>query len=139
MTDRPRALAVLAAVFLAGCIVGTTGSYFWLKRPMEIPVRARETGPPPRGPERPRLPELLKLSQEQEKRFGEIMAESRKQLDALRAEQAPKIEAIRAETNHKLLSVLNEEQKEKFTAFMKRMEEERRQAPRRRGGPEPPP
>ena len=32
MKDRPRALAVLIAVFLLGCLAGSAGSYFWLKK-----------------------------------------------------------------------------------------------------------
>jgi hypothetical protein len=138
MTDRPRALAVLIAVFLAGCIVGAGGYYFWLKKTAAPAFQGREIDRPPRGPERQRRPDFLQLTPEQQKRFGEIMAESRKQLDALRNEQAPKFDAIRSETNGKLRAILNEEQKKKFEAFLKEMESRREREPRRRG-PEPPP
>ncbi len=85
--------------------------------------------------------DLLQLTPEQERRFREIMSESRKQLDqlrteeapkldAIRAEEAPKLEAIRAETNRKLRAILNQEQQNKFETFLKEMESRRR-----RGGP----
>jgi len=141
MNDRPRALAVLIAVFLAGAIVGAAGSYFWPKKPVEPPIRVRGNGPTlSRGAGRPNLPEMLKLTPEQEKLGSEIMAESRRKLETLRSEQAPKIEAIRAETNRKLLAILNEEQRKSFEGQLKKWEEMRKQAPRRRGpGPPPPP
>lgn len=137
MTDRPRALAVLIAVFLVGCIAGAAGSYYWLKHNTEARHRQGEEGPPlPQG--RQRLPDLLKLTPEQDARFKEIMQESRKQLDALRAEQIPKIDAIRAETNRKFSAILNPEQQKRFDAFLKEWENTRRHPPRGRGF-EPPP
>ena len=132
MTDRPRALAVLIAVFLLGCILGSAGSYFWLRRPLALPIRNGENGPRPM-PERQRLSDLLQLSPDQEARYREIMAESRKELNALRIEQTPKIETIRSETNSKFLAILNQEQQEKFAAFLKEMENRRTRAPRTRG------
>lgn len=141
MTDRPRALAVLIAVFLLGCILGSAGSYLWLRNPVGPPTRAIRNLPPgPGGPGgHQRFSELLQLTPEQESRFREIMAESRRQLDALRTEQVPKLEAIRAETNRKLMSVLNEEQKKKFAAFLKEMGDRGERRPPRGGrGMEPP-
>ena len=137
MTDRPRALAVLIAVFLAGCIAGSTGSYYWLKHDMNAWNQHRESGPP--GPQgRQRLPELLKLTPEQDTRFREIMTESRKQLDALRAEQIPRIDVIRADTNRKISAVLNPEQQQKFDALLKEWDNLRKRPPRGREF-EPPP
>jgi Spy/CpxP family protein refolding chaperone len=149
VSDRPRALAVLVTVFLLGCIVGSAGFYYWSKKNPPLPLQARENVPPP-IPERQRLPVYLNLTPEQEKQFREIMAEARKQLDPLRIEQdemrdelrtkqGPQIEAIWAETNRKFSSILNEEQKEKFAAFLKEMENWRKRPPpsRGRGGHEP--
>jgi len=142
MTDRPRALAVLIAVFLVGCIVGAAGSYYWLKKDYAPRNWRRAEGPPPpQG--RQRFRPDLQLTQEQDARFREIMTEYYKQLEALRAEQAPKLEAlrkeqspkidaIRAETNRKLEAILDPEQKKKFDAFLKEMENMRRRPPRGR-------
>jgi uncharacterized membrane protein len=129
VTDRPRALAVLVAVFLLGGIIGSAGSFYWLRHTQNARIRARESARPLLS-EHQRLPALLKLTPDQEKRFREIMAESRRQLEALRIEQAPKIEAIRSETNRKLSSILNEEQQKKFASFLQNW---RRRRPRGRG------
>jgi Spy/CpxP family protein refolding chaperone len=151
MTDRPRALAVLIAVFLVGGISGAAGSYYWLKQDTAIQSHHREEGPP--GVQgRRRLPELLQLTPEQDARFREIMVESRKQLeqlwkrqeplqkqlDGLRNEQFPKVEAIRAETNRKFLAILNPEQQKQFNAFLKEREGMRDRMPRGRGFETPP-
>lgn len=139
MSDRPRALALLIAVFLLGCIIGAAGSYFWTRKLMPPPFPMSRDMNPQRIQGRPRLPELLKLTPDQEARRKEIMAESRRQLDALRANQIAQIEAIRMETNKKLSAILNEEQRKKFSAFLKEIEDRRMRSPRGRGfGPPPP-
>ena len=134
MTNRPRALAVLIAVFLVGCIIGSAVSFVWMKRPFGplnqdsgyTEFRNRPPGP---GQGRRRMTEFLQLTPDQEKRFREIMAESRKQLSELQVEQAPKIEAIRIETNRKLTAILNPEQQKKFETFVKETESRRRRVP----------
>ncbi len=134
MTDRPRALAVLIAVFVLGCVLGSAGSYMWLRHSEPPSARNMRSFPAGSGPGRQRLPELLQMTPEQENQFREIMAESRKKLESLRTEQEPKIEAIRAETNRELLSVLNPDQQKKFDGFLKEMEQFRRRPPRERNG-----
>jgi len=129
--NRPRALAVLIAVFLVGAILGSAGSYFWFRKSVHLQNSAFRNGPP-RPPGHPRLQDELGLTQEQDRRFEEIMGEMRSQLDALSAEQAPKIESIRSDTNRKLSATLNEEQKKKFEGLMKQWEMERRRPPRNR-------
>jgi len=143
VTDRPRALAVLITVFLLGCIIGSAGFYYWFEKSQDVPVVNERNRSSP-GPPRQSLPELLQLTPEQEKRYKEIMAEAWKQhqslrseqeemLGALRDKQAPKIQEIWAETNRKFSEILNEEQKEKFDAFLKEMESIRKHPPRGRG------
>ncbi len=146
MTDRPRALAVLITVFLLGCIVGSAGFYYWFGKSRgtpDVPV-ANGRGGPPQLPERPKLPEILQLTPEQEERFREIMLESRKQTEPLmierqemehqlRAKQGPKINEIWAETNRKFMALLNEEQKAKYDAFLKERDSMKRRPPRGRG------
>jgi len=136
MTDRPRALFVLVAVFLLGCILGSAGSYVYFRK-MAGPERRGMQGFQARtGMGRgsmQNLQNVLRLTPEQQKKFQDIMAESRKQLDKLRTEQEPlfrqldqlrteqepQLEAIRSETNRKLMAVLDEEQQKKFSAFLK--------------------
>ena len=140
MTDRPRALAVLIAVFLLGGIAGSGGMYFGQRHLHNSDKRANQAFPP--GPQqgRQRMKEQLQLTSAQETQFGKIMAESRKQMDVVRAqdqpkiekifsEQQPKIEAIVTETNKKLMAVLNPEQQQKFEALWKEMNARRRHSP----------
>jgi Spy/CpxP family protein refolding chaperone len=143
VTDRPRALAVLIAVFLLGCIIGSAGFYYWFEKKPNVPVANGRNGPPSAPPHQS-LPELLQLTPDQEKRYREIMSEARKQQeslrteqeemwDSLRAKQAPKIKEIWAETNRKFSAILNEEQKAKFDAFLKEMDAMRKRPPHGRG------
>lgn len=132
MMDRPRALAVLIAVFFLGTVLGSAGSYFWFKKTAHPQSASPRNGHPPRPPDHPRLQDELGLTQEQNKRFEEIMEAMRSQLETLSAEQAPKIDSIRSETNRKLSATLNEEQKKKFEELQRRWEKERRRPPRNR-------
>jgi len=132
VTDRPRALAVLIAVFLLGGIIGSAGSYYWLKRSADSRFRARENLRSS-YPVRQRLSDLLQLTPDQQTKYKEIMEESRRQLNDLQTERVPKVEAIRAEANRKILAILAEEQQKKFSAFLKETEERRRNSSRRHG------
>jgi hypothetical protein len=151
MTDRPRALIVLIAVFLLGGIIGTGGTYWWMKK---FPDHGRDSmqnrrSGPPQG--RFRMQEMLQLTPEQEGQFGKIMEESRKQMEALRADQQPKLdaifsdqrpkmEAIIADTNRKLIAILNADQQKKFESMLKEMNSRGGRPPRggREMGPPPP-
>jgi hypothetical protein len=127
--DRMRALIVLVAVFVFGCFLGATGSYFWFAKYSQFPNAMRETGPPPPHG-RPRLPELLEMTHAQEVQFGEIMKESRRQLDALQMDQRPKIEAVLEASNQKISSILDEKQLIKYQAFLKELKKWRSREPR---------
>jgi hypothetical protein len=115
--DRVRALLVLMGVFILGCILGAAGSHFWFKKYIQPVSGMRADGPPPPHG-RTRLPELLEMTPDQEKRFGEIMQESRRKLDTLQVEQRPKIEAVLEETNRQIASILNEKQQKKYQEFL---------------------
>jgi hypothetical protein len=141
MNDRPRALTVLIAVFLVGCVAGFAGSYFWLRnRGMgRQDVQHFRPGPPGQARSQ-RIPEL-QLTPDQEAEFAKIMGEMRSQINTLRKDQEPKFEAIRSEANRKLMSILNEEQKKTFSLFLKDTEERRMRVPHGNRGMEgrPPP
>lgn len=151
MNDRPRALAVLIAVFLLGAILAAGGTYL-LFRGSQAPERRvrgdRPPGMPPQG--RQRIQELLNLTPEQETQFGKIMAESRRQTEALRAEQQPKIEAIFAEqqprmdailadTHRQVMAILDKDQQKKFESRWKEINSRRNRPPRGGRGMRPPP
>jgi hypothetical protein len=145
MTDRPRALAVLISIFLAGCIVGAIGFFFWAKKqPESLPFRPNaasfRTPPGPRGGQGNPWTQMLQLTPEQEKSIMQIMQEADRQLDvlqreyeprysAVKDEHEPKVRAILDDRNRKFTAVLNENQKKKFEEFQKRFEERGRRGP----------
>jgi Spy/CpxP family protein refolding chaperone len=140
VTDRPRALVILVAVFLLGAVIGASGSYFWLKNSENRREPSFGRIPlPSRGQGRQRLPDFLQLTPEQETQFKEIMAESRRRLGELQKEQRPKVDAIRDETNRRFLEILNNEQRKKFELFLKQVQGFRQRPPRGREGELPPP
>ena len=143
MSDRPRALAVLIAVFLLGGVVGSAGFYYWFEKPGNTLVERGRNGPP-QMPDRQPLPVRLHLSPDQEARFREIMSEARNQMEslrtereksweALRAKQSPEIEKIFADVNSKITAFLDDEQKKEYDVFLKEMETMRKHPPRGRG------
>lgn len=138
MKDRVRAIVVLIAVFLIGCLLGISGSYFWFKKYSSAQnIIQREYGPPPPHG-RQRLPEFLNMTPEQETRFGEIMQETRRKLDAVQMEQRPKIDAVVEEANQQISSILNEQQKKKFLDYLQDIKNWRsRDHGNRRFGPPP--
>jgi hypothetical protein len=146
MNDRPRALAVLISIFLAGCIIGAIGFFLWAKKqPESLPFRPPNAGnfrmpPGPRSGQANPWTQMLQLTPEQEKSIMQIMQEANRQLDALqkeyeprynavRTEHEPKIKAIIDDRNRKFSAVLNKDQKKKFEEFQKRFEEGRRRGP----------
>jgi hypothetical protein len=149
--DRPRAIVVLIAVFLLGCLAGSTGSFFWLKKSPEPNRGVQEyrespgkNGRMPR-PEPPNFRQILQLTPEQYDQFQKIIGEYRKAIGGIRKqtddfhfEQDKKIKSVLSEMNGKLTAVLNEEQKTKFEAWQKEFEKTRRRPPRGREGPPPP-
>ncbi len=139
MKDRPRALIVLIAVFLLGCLSGILGSYLWSRRYPEASLPIARDIRQPRDQGRQRMSDLLGLTPEQERRFREIMEESRRKLMELQKEQMPKVEAIRNETNREFSEVLNEEQRRKFEAFLEEWQKRRGRGPRGPESPPPPP
>lgn len=144
MKDRFRALAVLAAVFLVGIIIGVAGSHYWLKPATEtVRISDNELPPPRERLARPPFPEL-NLTDDQKKKFGEIMAETRKkfeEIEKLQREQMIDLDrkrnAILTDHNSKVDLILNDDQKVKFDNFVKEWNEWLERAPRRMR-PDPP-
>jgi len=88
--ERSRAIVVLIAVFLLGCMAGSAGSYFWFKKPQDSGRRSQEfndgamrNGPMTR-PEPMNFREILKLDPEQYDKFKQVLGESRKQMSEFR-------------------------------------------------------
>ena len=146
MKDRPRALAVLIALFLTGAIIGAAGSYFWLKPTVAIDRRTENKRPTsPKVQARPRFPFTeLNLTSEQREQFSEIGEKTREKFEALGKEQwkyeaelAEKRSRIWEENNNKFRSILDKEQKVVFDDFLEKSRDWFESAPRRIG-PEAP-
>jgi hypothetical protein len=146
MKDRPRALAVLVAVFLVGILIGAAGSYLWFKPEADTP-RAfdRRTPPTPSSPGGP-SPEIpdFNLTSEQEKKLKIIWKETGEKLRSLMHEQREfmvdgdkKREEIIDENDRRVRAELNEEQKAIFDPWIEELRKQRQRSPRRMG-PEPP-
>jgi Spy/CpxP family protein refolding chaperone len=151
MTDRLKALAVLVAIFLVGCALGATGSYYWMLRAgnaaqmvqpqlqqSQTPLQQPQTQMM-RDPGQRRIVEFLQLTPEQESRFREIMEDSRKQLDVIRSEEMPKIQAAQAEMNRQISELLTEEQRKKYSDFTNYSRQDRRGGRRNSNGSADPP
>ena len=92
MRSRARALAVLIAVLLVGCLLGVAGLHLWEKRfqgDRGFPYPSREQGHPNR------LVERLQLTSEQQAQLKAILEDSRRQINATRVEMGQKMDAIR--------------------------------------------
>jgi Spy/CpxP family protein refolding chaperone len=127
MNARIRALAVLVAVFLIGTSAGAIAYRFYAAKTQTVSAPAL---PKTERPPRSHMQELLNMSPEQKTKFEEIWKEFRprfealrteqeKKIDALRAEVDPRYEELRAEVNRRIVSILTEEQKQKFEALQK--------------------
>ena len=146
MKERPRAIAVLIAVFLVECLAGSAGSFFYFKktpdsgrRPPDFGDGAMRNGPMPR-PEPMNFREILQLTPEQDAEFKQILGESRKQMtefreqtDDFHSEQDAKIKAIISEMNRKLNSILNEVAEEEICGMAEGFRKQQKAASAQKG------
>ncbi len=131
MKNRTRALAVMTAVLLAGCLLGVAGFRFW-----ERGFRGRDAIPQaPRVPgQTDRLARRLHLNPEQEAQLKAILEESRRQINSGRAELEQKMETVRVQTNEKIAAILDDGQKKEFQRLLSQAEAHRRGAVHGDGG-----
>ena len=139
MRDRPRALAVLVAIFLIGILIGAAGSYLWLKSSADssrFSDNRRPTPPPPDKPESPKFPEL-NLTPDQEQKFREIGMETRGKMNAFIEEQRAALDKQRDsifwENVSKARAILDEEQKGMYNDWVEKMREWWKRSPRPKG------
>jgi len=137
--DRPRAFAVLVAVFLIGIIIGAAGIYQWQKSSAEEPGAINERYPPPPNDNPPKPPEF-NLTAEQEDKLGEIWTDTREKLLALGHLQREwmkkgddKRKEIWEENDRKVREILNDEQRAIFDPWLEKFRTWRERPPRRMG------
>ena len=130
MKNRTRALAVIFAVLLLGCLLGIAGYHFlgrdYQKRPTVSDTQRAQshTG---------RLASRLQLTKDQESQLNAILEDSRRQIDAGRKELESKMQTIRAKTNERIAAILNDEQRKKFQQYLSEAKSHGRPADQGRG------
>ena len=87
---------------------------------------------PPRGVAR--LTTELKLTSDQQKQIGDILADMQHRYDAVHDQMNPEFQQIRDQGRDQIRQVLTPEQRPKFEDYLTRLTEERR---RRAGNPNP--
>jgi hypothetical protein len=130
MKNRSRAMIVLIAVLLAGCLLGIAGNRYFERRflrPSVYSTALRSQGNPER------LAKRLQLTAEQEVQLKAILGDSRRQINAGSAELVSKVEAIRSATNGKIAAILNDGQRKKFQQLLSEAEARRRPTGRSNG------
>ena len=130
MTTRKRALTVLIAAFVLGCLVGTAGFRQWEQWDIGRAAFRSDF----RGMDRlPQLEHHLQLTPDQQAKLKTIYDDLRRQLDAQRAEIDSRNDTLRKETNSRIAAILNVEQIKKFEEYIKDAEG-RRYSSKHRGG-----
>lgn len=130
MKNRTRALAVILAVLLIGCLLGIGGYHFYGRKIQEGGV-VSETHRTERHTER--LASRLQLTQEQEDQLKGILEDSRRQIETGRAGLESQLQTIRVKTNERIAAILNQEQKRKFQQILGEGQSHERQANQSRG------
>jgi Spy/CpxP family protein refolding chaperone len=127
--DNRKALALIALVFVLGVALGAVGHSLADRRVLG----ARTQPPAPFLQPRPnppravaRLTTELKLTPEQQKQIGDILADTQHRYDAIHDQMNPQFAQIREQGHDQIRQILTPEQRPKFEDFLRRVDEERR-------------
>ncbi len=124
-----KALALLALVFLLGVALGAVGHSVADRRVLgartvnQSPAFLQPRPNPPRAVAR--LTNELKLTPDQQKQIGEILADMQHRYDAVHDQMNPQFAQIREQGRDQIRQLLTPEQRPKFEDYLKRLEEER--------------
>lgn len=112
-------------VFVLGLALGSVGGMALGRHPVW-----RGPKPPSDQDRRAHMVERLnaevKLSTDQQKRVGEILGELLAKYKAIHDQTAPQADAARQQANDEIRAILTPEQRPKYEAFLRRLEEERK-------------
>jgi len=129
-TNNRKALALIALVFVLGVAIGAVGHSVADRR-----VLGARTQPQPPAflqprPNPPRaiahLTTELKLTPEQQKQVGDILADMQHRYDVVHDQMNPEFAQIREQGHDQIRQVLTPEQRPKFEDFLGRVDEDRR-------------
>jgi Spy/CpxP family protein refolding chaperone len=125
-----KALALIVLVFVLGVALGAVGHSVADRRVLgartqpQAPAFLQPRPNPPRAIAH--LTTELKLTPDQQKQIGEILADMQHRYDVVHDQMNPEFEQIRAQGRDQIRQVLTAEQRPKFEDFLQRLAEERR-------------
>ncbi|HLH30572.1 MAG TPA: hypothetical protein VKY31_05180 [Terriglobia bacterium] len=123
-----KAKALVFAIFMLGIGTGLFVSYIYTTRVAALSAAAPNTPDRTQRAQRDvnKFYDYLGLNQEQRDQMRKIGEETRREFQDLRKETQPRYEAIQDASRAKIRSVLNDEQRQKYDDFRKRMDERRK-------------
>lgn len=130
--DNRKALALISLVFILGVAIGAVGHSVADRRvlgarPQTPPVQPAFLQPRPNPPRAiARLTNELKLTTDQQKQIGDILADMQHRYDVVHDQMNPEFEQIREQGHDQIRQVLTPEQRPKFEDFLRRADEDRR-------------
>jgi Spy/CpxP family protein refolding chaperone len=131
---RSEAAIVVAMVFLLGVLLGGVGNHLWSERVWGV----RADVPAPQAKHlSAELTQELQLTPDQQKQLHVIIEDTQSKWRALYGPLDTQRDQIREESHDQMRAILTPEQKPKFDAFMKRVEEQRKLDEARNGIPGP--
>jgi Spy/CpxP family protein refolding chaperone len=127
-----KALALISLVFVLGVAIGAVGHSVADRR--VLGARTQTPGPSPAllqpRPNPPRaitrLTAELKLTSDQQKQIGDILADMQHRYDVVHDQMNPEFEQIREQGHDQIRQILTPEQRPKFEDFLRRATEDRR-------------
>jgi hypothetical protein len=131
---RSEAAVLVAVVFLLGVLLGGVGNHLWSERVWGM--RADSPGPQQKHLD-VQLTQELQLTPGQQKQIHSIIEETQTKWRVLYAPLEGQRDQIREESHDQMRAILMPDQKPKFDAFMKRIDESRRKNEERNGIPGP--
>jgi Spy/CpxP family protein refolding chaperone len=123
-----KALALISLVFVLGIALGAVGHSIADRRVLgartQPPAFLQPRPNPPRAVAR--LTTELKLTPDQQKEIGDILADMQHRYDVVHDEMNPQFAQIREQGHDQIRQILTPEQRPKFEEFLNRVAEDRR-------------
>ena len=131
---RGEAALLVAVVFLLGVLLGGVGNHLWSERVWG--VRA-DTPSPQQKHLDAQLTQELQLTPDQQTQIHAIIQETQAKWRSLYAPLEGQRDQIREESHDRMREILTPDQKPKFDAFMKRVDQGRKQSDEKNAIPGP--
>jgi Spy/CpxP family protein refolding chaperone len=114
-----KAVALLVVVFLLGLALGGFGTYFFW-------AGAIERGHHSKQHIVEELTRELALTPDQQKQLSQILDDTRARFEAIHEQMRPQYDAAREEGRNRIRAILTADQRPKFDAFVRRLDEHRK-------------